>query len=129
MFEFAKRQYEDFFGQKISDESWAEVVSLYVDSNLDWGVFLRLSVLCPEVLMSIISKNRVLYDLKEMIYEIYKNEFIPADATEVASAAICRIINHFHYEDERRRTADLYFNSDLKGINEVKDFWEEGYGC
>lgn len=122
MFEFAKKQYEDLFGQRMSDESWAEIVSLYVDSNLNWDVFLRLSVLCPEVLMSVISKNRVLYDLKEMVYAIYKNEFVPADATEVANAAIDRIINHFYYEDERRRTADLYFNSDLKDINKAKDF-------
>lgn len=118
MFEFAKKQYEDFLGQKLSDESWKEVVSIFVDSNLNWDVFLRLEILCPEVLLSIVAKNKVLYDLKELIYEIYKNGTDPAVVEKNASAAIDRIINHFYCEDERRRTANLYFNDDLRDLNE-----------
>lgn len=118
MFEFAKKQYEDFLGQKLSDESWKEVVSIFVDSNLNWDVFLRLEILCPEVLLTLVAKNKVLYDLKEMIYEIYKNGTDPAVVEKNASAAIDRIINHFCYEDERRRTANLYFNDDLRDLNE-----------
>lgn len=123
MFEFAKKQYEDLFGQKVSEKYWKEILTLYVDSNLNWDMFLRLEMLCPKVLLMIIAKNRMLYDLKEKIYEIYKNESNPAEVTKIASEAIDRIVNHFYCEDERRRTADNYFNDDLKDINETKDVW------
>lgn len=97
----ARIQYEEAFGQKMSDKSWDEVANLYMDSNLDWNVFLRLSVACPDALKAIVLKNRVISDLKELIYVIYKREAIPADVEEFASAAIDRIVGHFSFERER----------------------------